>query len=436
MDDAMTIDQKTLVINIMPHGPAYHFSPDENPDIYWEKPDGAIVGFWKREWPDLLGEAILKETDRYEWEVWQPDYRADKIYSKAIETGVTHYLFPAEERIYRPGIVSLKGVYSKAIIDRIDEMKNDHIILQLHGFRVPYYNEILKIFGAKKKFPIFLVGHGMSKAPISELIGLHRPLTYLCLMMEQLKLKELLQYVDIISEQAESALMEIKRIYTGRIEKITMGCDFDFWRPVPSAQVKRTLQNNWNISLCKTVFLATGNFVPRKQLDKLIECFSRIKNRTDFFLIIAGHGDDTNTNSLSTLIKPLVLQKKAFLHPYVDGAKLRNLYWSSDVYLSTATDEGGPVSVIKAMACRLPVVTTPVGVTYELLKRENAGLILPVRNYSEWQNTINNILDNGPPSLINVNAAKETFNWRVIADKFIAAYEETLIKYDHSHEMN
>ncbi|MEE9169999.1 MAG: hypothetical protein V3U73_09535, partial [bacterium] len=67
---------KPIIITIMPHGPAYHYTPDEKPDVWWEKPDGSWLGFWSREWLDILGEAILKETDRYEWEVWQPDCRA------------------------------------------------------------------------------------------------------------------------------------------------------------------------------------------------------------------------------------------------------------------------------------------------------------------------------------------------------------------------
>jgi len=423
----MNADRKIKIINIIAHGPAYHFSPNEKPEVCWEKQDGTWLGFWKREWPDLLGKAILKHNDHYDWEVWQPDYRADKIYSKKIETGVTHYLFPSEERVYRPGIRAQKGVFSKAIIERLEELKNNRIILHLHGFRVPFYSEILRIFGPEKKFPIFLIGHGMSKAPITEIFGIHRPLTYPCLIVEQLRLGKLLNYVDIISEQAESALREIRKVYHGRIEKLTMGCDFDFWVPVPSEQVKRELQYRLNISPDKTVFLATGNFIPRKQLDKLIEAFSHLMNRDDFYLIIAGHGDVTDTNLLESLLKLLAPRGKALLHPYVDGVKLRELHWASDVYISTATDEGGPVSVMKAMGCGLPVVTTPVGVTYELLKREGAGSILPVRNYFEWQNIINNILANGAPAPVDIEIAKRNFDWQVIAAQFITVYHELLL---------
>lgn len=418
------------IINIMPHGPAYDFSPDEKPDFYWEKPGGSILGFWKREWPDLIGEAVLKKTGHFKWEVWQPDYRADKIYSKTIGTGVTHYLFPAEEKIYRPGIRKQCGVYSQPIINRLNELKDNRIILHLHGFRVPFYNDLIEIFGGKKAFPIFLTGHGMSKAPISELFGLHKPLTYLCLLVEQIRLKRLLKYVNMMSEYDESALRQIRRIYTGRIEKITTGCDFDFWSPLQSPEVKKCVREKLGIPLNSIVFFATGNFVPRKQLDKLIKCFSSIR-RDDFFLLIAGHGDTINTSLLKSLITPLENQKKALLHPYIEEQGLRDLYWASDVYISTATDEGGPVSVMKAMACGLPVLSTPAGDTTEIMKKHNAGMFIPVYSYTKWTNTIIDILDHGFPHPINLEDAREAYDWNRIAQRFIDIYDELLLTYQY-----
>jgi len=420
----MNADRKIKIINIIAHGPAYHFSPNEKPEVCWEKQDGTWLGFWKREWPDLLGKAILKHNDHYDWEVWQPDYRADKIYSKKIETGVTHYLFPSEERVYRPGIRAQKGVFSKAIIERLEELKNNRIILHLHGFRVPFYSEILRIFGPEKKFPIFLIGHGMSKAPITEIFGIHRPLTYPCLIVEQLRLGKLLNYVDIISEQAESALREIRKVYHGRIEKLTMGCDFDFWVPVPSEQVKRELQYRLNISPDKTVFLATGNFIPRKQLDKLIELFLEMKERDDFFLIIAGHGDKENTNSLTTLIKTLVEHGKAVLHPYVTDEKLRELYWASDIYTLVSTSEGASVGVMKAIACGLPILSTPAGETAEMIEKQSVGRLIPIDSNENWSRAVIEILEKGPPRLLDRQVAREAYHWPEVAGRFLRIYDE------------
>lgn len=417
---------KPHIINIMPHGPAYHYAPDEKPDVYWEKDDGQCVGFWTREWPDLLGEAIVKVTDRYAWEVWQPDLRADKIYSKLLDTGVTHFLFAAEETMYPIGIVSQKILFSKAIIDKLEGIEDERIIVQLHGFRVPFYSELLKIFGPQKKFLFFLIGHGMSKAPVSEMAGLHRPRTYLNLLMEHWQLKRRLQCVDVISEQAESALREIKSIYAGRLEKLTMGCDFNFWTPPPASEEKQQIRQKLNIPLHTTVFFATGNFVPRKQLDKLIKCFSSI-NRNDFFLLIAGHGDRANTTLLRSLIDPLIKQNRALLHPYIEEAGLRDLYWASDIYLSTATDEGGPVSVMKAMACELPIVSTPVGETAELMNEWGTGKIIPIYNYHEWGKGITNILDNAPPNTLDRNIARKAYDWPNVAQRFIKIYD-SLVK--------
>lgn len=415
----------------MPHGPVYGFSPDEKPDVWWKKPDGNWLGFWKREWPDLLGEAVLKQTDQYEWEVWQPDYRADRIYSKTLDTGVTHRLFPAVLKIYRPGIKTRKGFFSEAMILSLKELQNEPILLKFHstyGFCVPFYIEIMKIFGATKTFPIFFLGHGMFNTPFSEILGLHRPLTYVCLMVEHFRLKKLIKHIDVISEQAESALAKVRRIYSGSIEKLTMGCDFDFWVPAPSPELKKSIRKELKIPQDKTVFLASGNFIPRKQFDKLIEVFKSFQQRDDFFLIIAGHGDKAYTRMLISLAAPLIKQEKVMLHHYVRGEGLRNLYWASDLFVSVATDEAGPVSVMEAMACGLPVLSTPVGETAERMKEHGVGQFVPVKNYDEWVSIIEKAIDNLPRSL-DIQPARKAYHWEYVARQFVNIYHDLCKTY-------
>ncbi len=425
----MSNTHKPKIINIMPHGPAYNYSPDKKPDVWWEKSDGSWLGFWTREWPDLLGEAVLKQTDQYDWEVWQPDYRADKIYSKVLATGVTHRLFPTRDKAYRAGVGTRKGIFSEMIIEQLRKSQNRPMILMLngtYGIHIPLYNEIIKIFGFTKKFPILFLGHGMFKAPISEMLELHRPLTYIDLIVEYFRLKSHLRHVDVIFEQAESALNEVKRMYRGRIEKFTMGCDFDYWMPVSSTELKRSLRTELDIPQEKTVLFASGNLIPRKQFDKLIEVFKSIQKRDDFFLIIAGHGEDAYTKVLMSLITPLIKQKKAFLHPYVRGDRLRNLYWASDLYVSVATDEGGPVTVMEAMACGLPVLSTPVGETSERMKKHCVGKFVPVRDYDEWAAAIESLLNHGLPKPLDIQTARKVYHRENVAKQFIRIYEDLI----------
>jgi len=296
------------------------------------------------------------------------------------------------------------------------------------GFRTPFYTEILKHFGSSRKFPVFFRSGGMFKAPLSELLGLHRPLTYLCLIVEHLRLKRLLNntFVDVISEQSETAMKEVRKIYHGRIEKLTMGCDFNFWVPVPSVEIKNLIREKFDISKEKIVFFASGNFVPRKQLDKLIEVFRAIHDRNDIFIIIAGHGDEPNTNLLTHLIEPLVKQKKAILHPFVTGEGLRDIYWASDVYVSVATDEGGPVSVMKAMACGLPVLSTPVGETADRMMAHGVGKLVPIKNYDKWTDAIIEILEGDVPLPLGVQIARDAYDWKNVAKRFVRVYDDLI----------
>lgn len=418
----------------MPHGPAYGYSPDEKPEIHWQNKEGNIIGFWPREWLDYLGEAIIKASSGYIWEVWQPDYRADKIYSRMLNTGVTHRLFPCTEKSYRPGLRLEKGIYSEQMIARINEMHEKKIIVMLYctyGLRIPFYLEIIKAFSCDRRFPIFVRSGGMFTAPISEIWGIHRPLTYLCLMVEHVRLKRIIKnaQIDMISEQSLSAMKEVKKIYKGKIEKLTMGCDFKFWMPVPSIEEKEAIRRSLNILNSSLVFFASGNYVPRKQLDKLISVFRNISDKSDFVLIIAGHGDEAYTKQLSLLIKPLVDQKRAILHPYVTGKALRSLYWASDIYISVATDEGGPVSVMKAMACGLPVLSTPVGETSDNMKRHNVGEFIPTKDYSKWENAIAKIINGKLPKPIDRSIAEASYSWEHVARNFIGIFNDLEKKY-------
>jgi glycosyltransferase involved in cell wall biosynthesis len=420
------MSERRLIVNLMPHGPAYEFEPGARPDVAWTRPDGSWVGFWKREWPDLLGASVLRLGAPYDWEVWQPDQRADREYAETLDTGVVHRLFPAIMRTYRPGLRATPGLASPAMLARIAELQHRPSILQLHGFRTPFYAEVLGLLSPRCPCRVVVMGHGLARTPIGELFEVHRPLTYLCLVAEQWKLRRMLRKVDVMSEYTTGALADLRRVYGGRLERIPMGCDFDFWTPVPSAGVRRRVRDELGIGAARTVFFASGNYIPRKQLDRLVDSFRTLERRDDWFLLLAGHGDRANTERLAAAAAPLIAAGKALMHPYVEGAALRNLYWAADVYVSVATDEGGPVSVMKAMACGLPVVTTPVGLTWELMVAQGVGVVVPAGDYAAWTRAFTRILEKGAPPALDLAVARRTFDWAVVAGRVAAIYAELL----------
>lgn len=430
-------EKKTRVISVMPHGPAYDYYKGEVPEIHWALPGGATVGFWSREWMDVLGAEVLKRTDRYEWEVWQPDFRADKIYSHTLDTGVTHRLFPAGEKQYGRWPLGEKGVYSASLLSSLVEEGRGRALVLLYGtygFRFPFYYEIL---GALRglKIPVFMRSGGMFRAPLSDLWGLHRPLTYLKTLKEHFQLKAAIARADVVSEQSAAALCQLRKIYRGRVEKLTMGCDFSFWTAAPSAAEKAALRLKLGVSSGKTLFFASGNFVPRKQLDRLVEAFASLGDRKDFFLLIAGHGGERESRRLAALAEPLVKGGRVLIHGFAEGETLRALYRAADVYVSVATDEGGPASVMKALACGLPVLTTPVGETADALRAQGAGRFVPLRDYAAWARALRDILEKGLPTPMPLAAARDKYDWPEVVARYVDVFKDLEAEYfERTHD--
>ena len=418
--------ERPLIVNVMPHGPAYEFAPGERPDVAWARTDGSCVGFWKREWPDLLGAAVLRATDRYAWEVWQPDLRADREYAETLETGVVHRLFPAIERPYRRGVRRWPGLYSEPVLRRLGALRERRSLLVLHGFRVPFYGTLLDRVGPDRSWPILLVGHGVCTVPSTELWGLHRPLTYLDLALEDRRLRRELRRADAVTAQSTYAAREIGKVYRGPIERLTMGCDFDFWRSVPDKDLKRSLRAARGIGPSTLVLFASGNFVPEKQFDCLVEAVDRVRAGADILLVLAGHGDARQTEALAALVRRLRQPARVLINPYVTGERLRELYWSADMYVSTSTAEGSSVAVMKAMACGLPVLTTPVGETWERMRAHGVGAVVPVRDYAGWTRAFEEIMAGAMPPPMDPTVAQAAYDWSHVATRFVRLVEALL----------
>jgi glycosyltransferase involved in cell wall biosynthesis len=268
---------------------------------------------------------------------------------------------------------------------------------------------------------------GMFRAPVSDLRGLHRPLTYLRTLKEQFALKEALARADVVSEQSSAALVEVRKVYSGRVEKLTLGCDFEFWRP-PRSEEKAAARRKLRVADGVKVFFASGNFVPRKQLDRLAEAFVKLGGG-GFFLVIAGHGEARETARLTAIAAPLTAAGGALIHPYAEGEALRALYWAADLYVSVATDEGGPASVMKALACGVPVLTTPVGETADSLRECGAGGFVPVKEHGAWRAVLADIISGNLPAAMDLVAARARYDWPNVAARYIKIFEELECEY-------
>jgi glycosyltransferase involved in cell wall biosynthesis len=80
---------------------------------------------------------------------------------------------------------------------------------------------------------------------------------------------------------------------------------------------------------------------------------------------------------------------------------------------------------MEAFACELPVFSTRTGNTAELMEKENSGALVEIKDYKQWAWELKKIIKTKHlPKALNREFAKEYCDWKNIAKRFIAIYQE------------
>ncbi|MGD2087769.1 MAG: glycosyltransferase family 4 protein [Candidatus Aminicenantes bacterium] len=417
--------EKIRVINVFPGIPAYEaYRNSPRPKINWDTSNGSWVGIWGYDWSDLLGEEILKISNDFEYEVWQPDLRADKVYSHCFDNGLIHKLFPAE--IMKSGYFPWKHKTlnsSKLNYELIKIYNNKKIIIHLNEI----FDTITKFFLNKieiKRNPVFISAHGSAIIPQNRIFATKNLLKSLAYINSIKYIRRMLKKVDIISEMRNDHIEDIKHLYKGKIIKMTMGVDFEFWRNENKEIIRKKLGLK-----DRKIFLCASNLIPRKQVDKIIQQFISLKDKYDFLLIIAGHGSKQYEKYLIELAKPLINSKKIQFVGYKIGNELKDFYNASDLFISTSIHEGASVAIMKAFACQTPVLSSNVGGTFDLMKDLNVNFIVDKSKPDSWIEPIEKFLKGYKPKSIDYEIAKGFYHWPTVAKRYIELYLELFYRY-------
>jgi glycosyltransferase involved in cell wall biosynthesis len=101
----------------------------------------------------------------------------------------------------------------------------------------------------------------------------------------------------------------------------------------------------------------------------------------DIRLVIAGEDADSGTGQyrrdLETLIAELSLQASVQLPGAQPEAGVRRGLEAAHVFALTSDTEAMPIVLVEAMAMGVPVITTDVGGTTELVKDNENGIVVP-----------------------------------------------------------
>lgn len=174
----------------------------------------------------------------------------------------------------------------------------------------------------------------------------------------------------------------------GQVEVVYCGVDTTVFRPEPARAADGILR-----------IISVGRLIEKKGMVYLIEACKQLVDRG---LVIDCRivGEGPLHNSLQARIEQLGLQKHVTLLGALAQDEVRRQIQASDVMVLAATvatggdQDGIPIVLMEAMACGLPVVTTPISGIPELVVEGQTGLFAQERSPSELADAIETLAHN------------------------------------------
>jgi glycosyltransferase involved in cell wall biosynthesis len=140
--------------------------------------------------------------------------------------------------------------------------------------------------------------------------------------------------------------------------------DFDIYRPLPDVP-----------KLYDMLFV--GRLAANKGIGLIVDALATVqKQHPDVKLAIRGEGE--LRAELQQHIAALGLEKNViWLERVADAAAMARLYQNARMLICASTVEGNPRVTIEAMACGVPVLSTPVGIMPEVIVDGENGFLFP-----------------------------------------------------------
>jgi len=226
--------------------------------------------------------------------------------------------------------------------------------------------------------------------------------------------------VVVPSEASAERFRHKFNIGRGRLHSIHPGIDQSKFHPDGPMQVEATNSHPKRI-------LFVGPMSRRKNVPLLIQAFERlIRSHPEARLILVGTGSlDSRINGM---IRDRSLASRVARFAHISDSRLHQLYNMADVYASASVDEGFGLSVVEAMASRLPVVVSDTPVSREVVG--SAGIRVGGTSPEDWTAALKLVLDN--PEIAETLAdqgysrATRLYTWEESARKHFELYRNIL----------
>lgn len=139
----------------------------------------------------------------------------------------------------------------------------------------------------------------------------------------------------------------------------------------------------------KINILTVGRFVEQKDYHTAFLAVKKlVKENVDIMYTIVGQGH--LENELRAYVSKIEMDKNVEF--IINPPNVDDYYKRADIYLSTSLFEGLSNSIMEAMSFGLPVVATDVGDNKYLVKENETGYLLPIKDEAGISNKLLNLI--------------------------------------------
>ena len=160
-----------------------------------------------------------------------------------------------------------------------------------------------------------------------------------------------------------------------KIKVVPNGVNTNQFKPLSKEEQRRWMENYFRVEFGSDLnIINVGRLSREKGIQYLIKSLKYLSPATKLFLV----GDGPEKKGLEKIVEKLELEKQVIFMGKIAHEKLPEVLNAMDVFVLPAVSmEGFSNSMLEAMACGLPVITTPIGAGAEVIKEEIGAVVEP-----------------------------------------------------------
>ncbi|TYK64779.1 glycosyltransferase family 4 protein [Colwellia echini] len=169
--------------------------------------------------------------------------------------------------------------------------------------------------------------------------------------------------------------------------------------------------------------LFLGAFIKRKGIYDLIHAVAKLD--IDYHLHLCGSGENDKVHEL---VDKLELNDSITFHGWINTEQKQQLLSDCELMILPTYNEGLPMVIIEAMACEIPIISTPVGAIPEVIIEGETGYLFNQGDVEEMYYKLTRVLNNDKENEYVCHNAKafyaDNFTSHVVLPKWNKLYEK------------